>query len=69
MVHYQVTLMNKRSFEGKKVMVQAKSTDEAFKKATGTQQFPGLWATITAKVEASTTYRSPFKHKGVRYNR
>jgi hypothetical protein len=69
MVHYNVTLMNKRTFEGKKVVVEARSPEEAFKKATFTQKFPGLWATLTAKVEANTTFRSRFQHKGLRYNR
>lgn len=66
MTHFEVTLMNKRTFEGKKVMVEAGSPQDAFKKATVTQQFPGLWAGLTAKVEASTTFKSNFKHKGLR---
>jgi hypothetical protein len=66
MLHFNVTLMNKRDFTGKKVVVEARSPQEAFKKAQATQAFPGLWATLTAKPEANTTYRSRFQHKGLR---
>jgi hypothetical protein len=69
MLHFEVTLLNKRDFSGKRVMVEAHDADHAFKKALQTQRFPGLWSTLTAKPEANTTFRSKFQHKGVRYNR
>jgi hypothetical protein len=65
MLHYEVAIMNKRTFTGKKVMVEAHDPEHAFKKATGTQSFPGLWTGLTAKVEANTTFRGQFRHKGL----
>jgi hypothetical protein len=66
MVHYEVTLMHKQTFEGKKVVVQAHDQDHAFQKATSMQASPRRWATLTAKVEGMMG--SKFKHKGIRYN-
>lgn len=64
MVHYEVSLLNKSTFEGKKVLVQAHNESEAFKKATSMQSFPRKWATILAKVQSSGPAK--FRHKGLR---
>lgn len=64
MVTYEVTLLNKRTFEGKKVYVEASEAEGAFQKARMIQSFPGMWATLTAKVEASRM-KSRFQHKGL----
>jgi hypothetical protein len=68
MMSFEVTLMKKATFEGKKVVVQAGSSEEAFKKATQAQHNcggPRAWATLTAK-PMGMEGKSRFKHKGLR---
>ena len=64
MMTFEVSLLNKRTLEGKRVFVQAGSRSEAFKNATGIQAFPRMWATITAEVQAFSK-NGRFQHKGL----
>jgi len=66
MVTFEVTLMKKGTFTGKKVMVSASDKSEAFKKALGMQP-NAFWTPMTANVVADRMdYK--FKHPGVRYS-
>ena len=66
MVHYEVSLLNTQTFQGKKVMVMASSEDHAFQKATEMQTSPRRWGKILAKVQNGGA-KVGVKHKGVLY--
>ena len=66
MTTFEVTLMKKGTFNGKRVLVQAWDKEHAFKRALGLQPNAGTWMPMTAVVEASRM-ETKFKHKGVRY--
>lgn len=63
---FKVMLMNKRTFQGKEVNVQANDKKGAEKKAINIQQISGQWVAMTCKVNDAQPQR--FKHKGVAYH-
>ena len=69
---YEVTLMRKSTFEGKRVVVEARNSDQAFSKAKSMQHRcggPSAWAEMTAKIMGMESSKVAYKPKGVRYNR
>ena len=67
MTTFEVTLMKKGTFDGKKVMVLANNKTDACHKAIRIQPNAGTWVALTAKVEADRM-ETKFKHPGVRYS-
>ena len=67
MTTFEVTLLKKGTFTGKKVMVLAHNKTDAFHKALRIQPNAGTWVALTANVEAGRM-ETKFKHPGVRYN-